>query len=249
MRVFASWSGHASREIATIMKEWIPNVLQDAEVYVSAQDIGKGERWLNNVNTNLQDHNFGISIVTAENYLAPWILFEAGAIAKSLDGRLIPLLCGIDTIAMPNHPLTQFQYAVAPGKEELLRFVQDINSVSDRPLSDERLRATFEKWYPDFLASYQKVDFGQHAKEQQKKSDLSSVEAVLSELMREVRDLRTQVNNTGAKHPSQTTTSAEAARTIVTPPKRFLRQPPSFAPPKAVTVVVGEGADGGVDLT
>lgn len=202
MRIFASWSGQASREIAVILKDWIPNVLQDAEVYVSSQDIGKGERWLNNVNVNLQEHNFGISIVTAENYIAPWILFEAGALAKSLNGRLIPLLCGIDTIAMPNHPLTQFQYAVAPGKEEVFRFIQDINTASDKPLSDERLKATFEKWYPDFLTSYENVDFGKTSKDQSKKADFGAVEAVLSELMREVRDLRTQVGKRPPEPPT-----------------------------------------------
>lgn len=201
MRIFASWSGKPSREIAIILKDWIPNVLQDVEVYVSSQDISKGERWLNNVNTNLQEHNFGISIVTAENYLAPWILFEAGALAKTLNGRLIPLLCGIDTISMPNHPLTQFQYVVAPGHDELLRFMQDINAACDRPLPDERIKATFEKWYPDFVEAYGSIEFVRPPKES-KKADPHLVEEAINEMLREMRDIRASLNRTPGVQPS-----------------------------------------------
>lgn len=241
MRIFASWSGQASREIAIILKEWIPNVLQDADVYVSSQDIGKGERWLNNVNSNLQDHNFGISIVTAENYVAPWILFEAGALAKSLNGRIIPLLCGIDTISMPNHPLTQFQYAVAPGKEEVFRFIQDINQVSDRPLHDERLKATFEKWFPDFEKAYDSVELAKTPKDQSKKADFGAVEAVLSELMREVRDLRSQIAN--AKAPVAPPKFAEA---VDVARKRY--QAVTFKPARMPSRSVSQRIKGAVTL-
>jgi len=204
MRIFASWSGKASRDIAILLKDWIPNVLQDVEVYVSSQDIAKGERWLNNVNSNLQDHNFGISIITAENYVAPWILFEAGALAKTLSGRLVPLLCGVDTIAMPNHPLTQFQYVVAPGQEELLRLIQDINSASDRPLLDDRLRSTFEKWYPDFSEAYESIELTSPQSEGRRSSP-ELVEEAVSEILREMRDIRASLNNATKNSPNRDT--------------------------------------------
>ncbi|CDZ56043.1 TIR domain-containing protein [Neorhizobium galegae] len=194
MRIFASWSGAASRDIASIFKEWLPCVLQDLEVYVSAQDIASGERWLGNVNSNLQEHSYGISIVTEANSVSPWILYEAGAIAKSLNGRLIPILCGIGGIAITNHPLTQFQYIKAPEKGELYRLVSDLNSARENKLPDERLKSTFEKWYPDFLAQYEKVSFDKAAVAKAEGSIPATIIPVLELLMREMRDIRSDLS-------------------------------------------------------
>lgn len=195
MRIFASWSGQPSREVAVLLKNWIPNVLQEVDVYVSSQDIAKGERWLHNVNDNLQDHDFGFSILTPNNVSAPWILFEAGALAKSLKSRLVPLLCGLNTIDLPNHPLTQFQYVLVPEHDEMLRLLSDVNAACARPLPDERLKATFEKWYPDFQAAYKQIDLTSKRKV---KPDVDQAPAELvaqglSDLRREMRDLRAEL--------------------------------------------------------
>ncbi|MGO8087251.1 hypothetical protein AB9E29_08970 [Rhizobium leguminosarum] len=191
MRVFASWSGTVSREIALLFKDWLPNVLQDVEVYVSSQDISKGDRWLSNVSSNLSDHDFGLSIVTKDNLLAPWILFEAGALTKSLTSRLVPVLCGIDGIEIQNHPLSQFQYIVAPRRQELYGFVCSVNAAG-RKMPEERISAIFNKWFPDFDTAYQNIDLGKAEPEARKKRDGSDADT-LNALLREMRDLRSTV--------------------------------------------------------
>ena len=45
MKVFISWSGKTSFEVAKVLKEWIPCVIQDIEPYFSSDDIDKGARW------------------------------------------------------------------------------------------------------------------------------------------------------------------------------------------------------------
>jgi hypothetical protein len=45
MKIFVSWSGEPSREAAELIKQWLPSVIQEVEVWVSSQDIGKGEKW------------------------------------------------------------------------------------------------------------------------------------------------------------------------------------------------------------
>ncbi|WP_052182725.1 toll/interleukin-1 receptor domain-containing protein [Rhizobium sp. YS-1r] len=192
MRVFASWSGKTSQEVATIFKKWIPNVLQDIEVYVSSQDIEKGDRWLANVNSTLQDTNFGISVITAANATAPWILYEAGAIAKSLgEGRLIPVLCGVQGFEIPNHPLTQFQYIKAPDAEQLLALVVSLNEHVEKRLPEDRLKETFRKWYPDFLEDYKKVSFAPPPAKDVEADPVSTlVLPMLESLMKELRDLK-----------------------------------------------------------
>lgn len=96
MKLFVSWSGDDSREAAELLKDWLPSVIQEAEVWVSSQDIGKGERWSPSLWENLSEIDFGILMLTKTNCTAPWIMFEAGALAKKVKSRVIPVLCNLD---------------------------------------------------------------------------------------------------------------------------------------------------------
>ena len=85
MRVFVSWSGERSREVAKAFRDWLPLVLHYAEPWVSDADIEAGERWAQSVAGELAASTFGVVCVTSENVNSPWVLFEAGALAKSLE--------------------------------------------------------------------------------------------------------------------------------------------------------------------
>ena len=45
VKVFISWSGAASRQIAKLLGNYLPDVLQSVEPWMSEQDILAGERW------------------------------------------------------------------------------------------------------------------------------------------------------------------------------------------------------------
>jgi hypothetical protein len=48
MRIFISWSGEASHEVAVGLKHWLPNLFQAIKaeaVFLSSQDIEKGTPW------------------------------------------------------------------------------------------------------------------------------------------------------------------------------------------------------------
>ncbi|WP_062945261.1 TIR domain-containing protein [Rhizobium leguminosarum] len=195
MRIFASWSGSESRQVAELLRSWIPHVIQDAEVYVSSQDIAKGERWLSNVGSHLSEIDFGIVAVTPTNLNAPWIQFEAGALSKSVRSRLIPLLCGLNAFEASNNPLTQFQYAVV-SEEELFRVVEQVNSACVRPLDEVRLKTTFGKWVPDFFASYNAIDFSPPASADDAKPHdrLDTIENALNSIMKQMRDISIRID-------------------------------------------------------
>lgn len=162
MKIFVSWSGEASREAAELVKEWLPNVVQQAEVWVSSQDIGKGEKWSASLWDNLSEISFGILMVTKENATAPWIMFEAGALSKTVKARVIPILCEVERLDVANTPLAQFQNALVT-KEDIWQVVVAVDAACDRKLDTARLRATFEKWWPDFESQYKKINFPQPA--------------------------------------------------------------------------------------
>ncbi len=82
MKIFVSWSGDRSQALAQALRDWLPMVLHYAEPRLSQLDIAAGDRWANEVANELEASKFGIICITRENIIAPWILFEAGALAK-----------------------------------------------------------------------------------------------------------------------------------------------------------------------
>jgi hypothetical protein len=45
VKLFISWSGSRSHQIARILRESLPNVLPHVEPWFSSEDIAKGTRW------------------------------------------------------------------------------------------------------------------------------------------------------------------------------------------------------------
>ena len=156
MKVFLSWSGEYSKNVALILKEWLPLVIQTLEPYVSSEDIRKGSRWGASIGQELEVSNFGILCLTRENINAPWVNFEAGALAKSMDTAFVtPFLFGLKGSDIePSSPLLQFQYA-SYTKPELLKLVKDIYAATGSAvLDDQRLTRTFENWWPDLESKF-----------------------------------------------------------------------------------------------
>ena len=110
MRVFISWSGPRSLAVAEALRDWLPNVLQYVDPFLSEKDIRAGQRWANEIGVQLETTNFGICCIDATHQNAPWLLFEAGALAKKLEeGRVVAYLMDNIKPADLTGPLTQFQ--------------------------------------------------------------------------------------------------------------------------------------------
>jgi hypothetical protein len=149
MKVFISWSGTRGRHVADALRDWLPYVIHDIEPWASTHDLGAGERWSPAIARQLEMTQYGIVCVTKESLTSPWILFESGALAKSLDeGRLCPYLVDL-TPAELDGPLAQFQ-AVPATREATLKLVQSIHGAMTNPqLSSQRLQTVFERFWPD----------------------------------------------------------------------------------------------------
>jgi len=131
MKVFISWSGDRSNKIAEVLKKWIKHVIQSVEPFVSSQDIPKGARWSADIAKELQDSNFGILCVTKDNFQEPWLLFEAGALSKTIDKTfVVPLLFDLEPSDLSNSPLLQFQ-ATSFSKNEVKKLIDTMNAASE----------------------------------------------------------------------------------------------------------------------
>jgi TIR domain len=149
MKVFISWSGELSRQVALALREWLPSVIQSIEPYVSSEDIDKGARWSTDIAAELEKSAYGILCVTKDNLLAPWINFEAGALSKSIDkGRVSPFLFGLKRSDIKTGPLLQFQSTVTDA-QDVQKLVVSLNSSCEPPLLEEqRLVNIFDVWWP-----------------------------------------------------------------------------------------------------
>ena len=64
------------------LRQWLPRVIHAARPFLSSGDIDKGRGWNDALRAQLAKSNFAILCMTPENVSAPWILFEASAVAK-----------------------------------------------------------------------------------------------------------------------------------------------------------------------
>ncbi|MGI5518989.1 TIR domain-containing protein [Streptomyces sp. CA-106131] len=153
MKVFISWSGLQSQRMAESLKSWLRDVIQTVDPFVSSLDIAKGDRGLPVIATQLEHTSFGIVCVTRENSLKPWINFEAGALSKAVgDARVIPFLLDMPVSDLTG-PLTQFQVVSSAQKDDvfdMVRALRDHSGLAD--LDDDRLRRTFNAFWPDMEA-------------------------------------------------------------------------------------------------
>lgn len=132
MKVFVSWSGEYSREIAEVLKKWIPCIIQSVEVFFSPDDIEKGNNWDRILSSELSECNYGIVCLTSNNILAPWINFEAGAIAKSLESKVSALMVDVKPSDIKG-PLSRYQ-ATKLEKRDFFKLITSINNSLETPL-------------------------------------------------------------------------------------------------------------------
>ncbi|MGC1852587.1 MAG: TIR domain-containing protein [Solirubrobacterales bacterium] len=148
MKVFVSWSGDKSRDVAHAFRQWLPSVLHAVDPFVSSRDIRAGTRWQAEIAAELDDTDFGLICVTKENQVEQWLNFEAGALAKSVDSsRVVPLAIDLAPADIAN-PLGQFQ-AMRLNQEEIGEVLVSMNEASMSPITDENLRKAVDKWWPD----------------------------------------------------------------------------------------------------
>jgi len=184
MKVFLSWSGERSRVVAETLRKWLPDVIQNIEPWMSAADIDAGARWNRHIEDELAKTQVGILCLTIENQTAPWVLFEAGALAKTLAETLVcPYLIGFSASALTAGPLTRFQ-AKEANEEGTWELVSTLNrALKENALEEDRLRRIFERFWPDLNKALSELP------PPRKKHPRRSVDDMVEEILKVVRGL------------------------------------------------------------
>jgi hypothetical protein len=191
VKVFIGKSGKKSEAAATALHRWLTDVVQTIEPWTSQTDIEAGSRWGADVDQRLGDANFWVICLTRANLTAPWILFEAGALAKTIpdkpgEPRVCPYCIDLKPTDIPPGPLSQFQAktADAEGTWDLLRA---INKQNASRLPEDKLKKSFDKWWPDLQDALEALpdDGGKIAVRRQ-------ADDILTEILSIARDLQRQ---------------------------------------------------------
>lgn len=188
MKIFISWSGDRSQLLAEALRDWLPLILHYAKPWLSKADIQSGERWGIEVAKELQESNFGIICVTKDNMNAPWILFEAGAIAKSMeDGRVIPLLLDVDFREISG-PLAQFQ-AKKADQAGIRELIFDLNKAAPSGEPEDRLNQIFAPLFSGFEEKLGAIPASSSQKHTRPQGE------ILEELVSSVRNVEMRVRD------------------------------------------------------
>jgi hypothetical protein len=148
MDIFISWSGPRSRAVAEALKEYLPMIVNAFNPWLSAADIDKGARWSADLAAALATAKAGIICLTPNNLAAPYILFESGALSKTVEKSFVcTLLIGMEPSDVSG-PLAQFQ-ATKPTKDDLLQLLKTLNkALGAAALKDAQIHATFDLVWP-----------------------------------------------------------------------------------------------------
>ena len=145
MKIFISWHGEKSREVAEFLKKWLKQVLQHSDPWISS-DINKGARWNEDISAELEITNIGIICLNRENLKSEWIHFEAGALSKFTKSYVCTFLMDIKPSDIAP-PLSQFQHTQfnKPDVYKMLTTInQIISEVEGSSLSEKELEEIFD---------------------------------------------------------------------------------------------------------
>jgi hypothetical protein len=246
MKLFISWSGPRSRYVAGALRGWLKMVLQAVDLWMSETESGDGQHWNADLESELYRSVFGITCVTPANRSAPWLLFEAGALAAQV--KVNEFLCGylIDLSESDlDYPLAQYS-AMKWDRDGTLALVRAINLAlrelePKSALEDSVLDSVFGLLWPDLERK-----LAQAPKEESRQRDeaaASEPPRILSEILEETRVLAQQIGRiehrlqqqNGPSRSAETVPAAEngaamamadsVAMTVGMPEKRPAKKP------------------------
>lgn len=196
MKIFLSWSGNKSKLIAESLREWLEQVIQSTEPWISTS-IEKGKKWSKEISDKLEESKVGIICLTRENLNAPWILFEAGAISKSSDSYVCTFLTDISSPTEIAGPLSSFQHTRFQ-KDEVLKLLKTINSrikesKGGKSLNEKSLEDVFEIFYPKLETKI--TEILDATPEQEEENHIRSDRELLEEIVESQRNLKEKVND------------------------------------------------------
>lgn len=156
VEVFISWSGRRALAVAEAVADWLPGVVPVVYPWLSSRDLTAGRRWSPEIVKHLRVSGHGIVVLTPENVASPWLWFEAGALAQSVDvseTQVHALYLDIDSTDLPSNPLAEFQRSEVRDLSSMLNMVQDLAAAIPADVNPSGVERAFSNAWDDFEAT------------------------------------------------------------------------------------------------
>lgn len=250
MKVFLSWSGNRSREVANLLNDWLCCVIQATRPWISSRDLDRGSLWFGEINDQLKDTTVGIICLTQENKSRPWILFEAGALAKGLStSRVCTFLIDLEPKDIED-PLAQFNHTF-PNRESIRSLVKTLNSTLGANALDVRvLDQVFDTYWTQFEDKFQTIlkstDAAAPSKPRPKEDVLGEILENTRLLASRIRRLEHETERSIAMRESHLLSSTTAQRKIRNmlaagmSPESILAEMRDIAPPSFTRQIIDQ---------
>lgn len=130
--IFISWSGSNTKYFAIALKNILETIIFPSnetglKCFVSDEDIAAGTDWWVEIKDELRYCGLGILCVTNENIKAPWIFYEAGAMAAR-NIPSIPLLIGCNIKLLAGTPLQGKQCINFNDANKFVKMMENVNA-------------------------------------------------------------------------------------------------------------------------
>jgi hypothetical protein len=223
MKVFISWSGAKSLAVAEVLREELPCLINELEIFVSSEDIEKGSAWFPKVATELDKSDFGIVCLTPENLQSRWVHFEAGVLAgKFSQKKVAPLLIGFEKYEQIPPPLSELNLTKF-NKEDFFRLLGAINKNIAKPIAESLLSKTFERNWKH-IADLIKEKIEQLPLSENVDAVGRSPEEMLEEILGIVRSLPNAQSENGISHYLKTLGSDPSIYGLYRNPEQPLKE-------------------------
>jgi hypothetical protein len=156
LRVFISWAGKQAEKIGQGFHDFLPDVVNATQPFMSGSDIDKGSRWNDVLTGSIQESSCAIVCLTPRSLESIWVAFEAGAVSRAAGGpegaksRIWTYLLGLQHKDLLLTPFAAYQ-ATNPTEEETFDLIASINQLSPDLVPAESLRRKFNRvFWPSF---------------------------------------------------------------------------------------------------
>lgn len=154
VKIFISWSGPREQAVAEALQAALPDLcVADVEVFVSSQSISKGANGVAVIEANLDSSAFGVVLVSKANQTAPWLNYEGGWLASTLD-RPVATVC-LDLLPSDiTGPLAPRQATRFEDAEDMAKLLRQIVEAANPAMKDRAFKTLLGAVWPSIKSSW-----------------------------------------------------------------------------------------------
>jgi hypothetical protein len=192
VKIFISWSGPREQAVAEALQAAIPDLcVADVDIFVSSSSITKGANGLAVIEAKLDDSAYGIVLVSRENQTAPWLNYEGGWLASTLD-RPVATICLDLRPGEVTSPLAPRQATQFDDEKDMATLLRQVVDAANPSMNDRVFQTLLAQAWPGIRDSW--VPATEQAAGEAPARDDNEMLAELVERVRRIEELGQHTN-------------------------------------------------------